>query len=440
MIRIEDTDKARSNIKFEEEIKESLTWLDLLWEEKIVKQSERLPIYEKHLEKLIKSNDAYYCFCSTEELELERQAQLTQGLVPRYSGKCRSLSSEEVSKRIPKESAVIRLRVPEKSVSFTDTIRGKVSFDVGLMGDFIIAKTIRDPLYNFAAAIDDAEMKITHVIRGEDHLANTPKQILIQEVLGFEQPRYAHLPLILGPDRKKLSKRYLASSVLDYRRNGYLPNAMLNFLVLLGWHPEKDREVLTREEMIAEFGLKRVQKGGAVFNPEKLDWLNANMIKTISVKTLAECVTPFVPAPWLAKKHFFENVLLVIRDRIKKLSDIQQLASFFFIVPSYEKKLLVWRGGTMEKTREILEEIVGVIESIPAKQFSDQALEDSFIELIGARGKGDILWPLRVALSGQEASPPPFSIANVLGKEETLRRVNLALDMLDGGEISALVS
>lgn len=430
LIRIENTDKERSLPAYEKQILDSLEWLGLTWDGKPIRQSDRTSIYEKYLTSLIDEGIAYYCFCTPEELDSERQAQLSQGLLPQYSGRCRSLAPEEASKKLFNKSAVIRFKVPEQTLTFSDSIRGKISVETKLIGDIIIAKTIREPLYNFAAAVDDVEMNITHVIRGEDHLSNTPKQILIHQALGVQSPQYAHLPLILGQDKKKLSKRFLTNSILDYRAEGYLVEAVLNFLVLMGWHPSKDREVLSVREMIDEFTLKRVQKGGAVYNSEKLEWLNSNYIRTIDIDTLAKYLEPFIPEVWLKKRTLFEKILLLTRDRMKILQDFIPLAQFFFELDPYPPSLLQWKGKDISETRQILEDTHEKLKTIAKASFTDKQIKTSLEELIEKWGRGEVLWPFRVALSGKDASPPPFEIAAILGRDESLRRLSIAMEKL----------
>jgi len=431
LLRIEDTDKERSQKKFENDILDCLTWLGLNWSNGIYRQSERLAIYEEVLRKLIEEKKAYYCFCKPEELETERQVQLSQGLPPRYSGRCRNLDEEETAKRLKNEPTVIRLKVGEREISFSDLIRGKVNFDTRLIGDIIIAKSFSQPLYNFAVVVDDAEMKISHVIRGEDHLSNTPKQLLVHEAIGLTAPEYAHLPLILGPNRKKLSKRYSDKSFGDYHREGYLREAMLNFLVLLGWHPEQDREVMSLEEMIAEFGLKRVQKAGAVFNPQKLDWLNAFYVKKLAVDDLADRLKPFVPAKWLENEELFRRAADVERERMKTLSDFPRLARFFFEPQDYEPGTLIWNKTAKETILENLKEILKILKKLSDKDFSKSSIEKEIMALAREKGNGETLWPLRVALSGQEASPGPLDIIHVLGIKECIKRIELAIDKLE---------
>ncbi len=430
LLRIEDTDTARSKKEYEEGIVRTLEWLGIDWDEKEVRQSDRIPIYEKFLRKLMDEQKAYYCFCNEEELEAERQAQLSQGLPPKYGGRCRNLSSEVVAEKLKKMPAVIRFRIPEKKIAFNDFIRGKTEFNVGLSGDMIIAKNVTQPLYNFAAVIDDFEMRITHVIRGEDHLSNTPKQIALQEALGFSLPHYAHLPLILGPDKKKLSKRFLSVSIDEYRNKGYIPPALLNFLVLLGWHPLPDREVISVEEMIKEFDIRRVQKAGGIFNEETLEWLNRQHIRTTSLDELVGYLAPFVPSDWLQQKKFIKKVLEAEKERMQTLSDFVLLAKLFFELPEYSRTLLVWKGSEVSLTTELLRSIAGILHDVPENDFTKEKLQSVIMPFAELRGRGDVLWPLRAALSGLEASPGPIELLDILGKEESLRRIDVALRKL----------
>ncbi|OGM91401.1 glutamate--tRNA ligase [Candidatus Wolfebacteria bacterium RIFCSPLOWO2_01_FULL_38_11] len=439
ILRIEDTDVERSKKEYEEEILNGLKWLGLDWDEGPdiggefgpYRQSEKIDIYEKYLKKLIDEEKAYYCFCSKEELEADRQAMLSQGLAPKYSGRCRNLSKEESFRKIEKgESFVIRFKIPAQELEFNDLIRGKIRFNSGLFGDIIVAKGLREPLYNFAVAIDDYEMQISHVIRGEDHLSNTPKQMLMREALGFEHPKYAHLPLILAPDRSKLSKRYLETSLSDYKRQGYLPEAINNFLALLGWHPENDREIFSQEEIIKEFDLKRVQKAGAVFNIEKLEWLNAQYIKKTDSKELVKKLTDFIPSEWQKDKAFISKMIEAEKERIKKLTDFKELAGFFFELPEYDGELLKWQEQSFEKTASNLKTLSNLLESVEENNFSKNILESIIMPIAETIGRGESLWPLRAALSGQKASPGPFEILEILGKTESLKRINIAINKI----------
>ncbi len=432
LLRIEDTDKERSEKKYEEEILNSLEWLNLRWDEEIIRQSEKKEIYKKYLLKLIESGNAYFCFCSEKELEIERQARLSQGLPPIYSGKCRLLKKEETEKKIKSgENSVIRFRMPQDKISFNDIVRGKVEFNASLLGDMVIAKNLDCPLYNLAAAIDDTEMKISHVIRGEDHISNTPKQIAIQKALEFSPPSFVHLPLILGSDRKKLSKRCLAKSVLDYKNEGYLPEAMINFLALLGWHPERDRETFSAEELIKEFNLKKIQRGGAIFNEDKLSWLNVYYIRSIKPEKLMTYLNQFLPENWLKNAPFLIDVIKVEKERVKKLSEFKNLASFFFKLPNYKKEILIWKNTDLFYTLENLKEIFEIINLIPEDVFNEEnELELKIMQYAEEKGRGEVLWPLRVSLSGKESSPGPIEIMKTLGKKESLRRIKISIDKL----------
>jgi glutamyl-tRNA synthetase len=468
ILRIEDTDIERSNPEYEKDILEGIKWLGLDWDEGPIlerqetrdkrqdyigdygpyRQSERLDIYEKYLRKLVEEDKAYYCFCSKELLENDRQAILAQGLAPKYSGRCRFLSKEESENRLKKgELAVIRFRMPETEIEFNDLVRGKIKFDASLIGDVVIAKNLKSPLYNFSAVVDDYEMKISHVIRGEEHLSNTPKQILIQRALGFETPEYAHLSLILTPGRAKLSKRLLESSLNDYKNQGYLSEAIVNFLALLGWHPKDDREILSVDDLINEFNLRRVQKAGAIFDIEKLEWLNSQYIKKIDADVLAERIKDFIPVEWLVEenKELLVKAVAAERERMRKLNDFKDLADFFFELPDYEINLLAWPrpvpATSLEKgigelkidKEKILANLKLLIEEINKvfkADFNKDNLEKSITPLTEVWGRGELLWPLRAALSGKEASAGPFEIMEVLGKEETLRRLQIAVEKL----------
>ena len=459
VLRVEDTDRERSSTEFESGrggILETLRWLGLDPDEGPeeggafgpYRQSERLDIYEKYLLKLLGQGSAYYCFCTKEELELDRQAMLAQGMPPKYSGRCRSIPRNETEKRVGNgKSAIIRFKIPEVKIEYTDIIRGKMKFDGSLLGDVVIAKSLREPLYNFAVTIDDHLMQITHVIRGEDHISNTRKQICMQKALKLNDVHYAHLPLILAPDRSKLSKRYMDISLRDYKEQGYLSDALINFLALLGWHPAleqgskeaggfREKEIFTRDELIALFDLKRVQKAGAVFNIEKLEWMNAQYIKKMDTKEIVAHLSDFIPQEWLQRKELLAKIIEIEKERMRVLSDFKHLADFFFELPLYEKNLLFWPRPVLKGTiplgdtlkisanlRLIQEEITKIFKV----DFIKANLEKIIMPLTDVWGRGELLWPLRVALSGKEASPGPFEIMEVLEKEETLRRIQVAL-------------
>ncbi|MFB6212513.1 MAG: glutamate--tRNA ligase [Candidatus Magasanikbacteria bacterium] len=435
LLRIEDTDKERNKEKYEENILQGLKWLGLEWDEKLTRQSNRTGLYKKHLEKLIEEDKAYYCFCSKEELQKEREAQIAQGLSPTYSEKCRKLSQEEAKERLQKgESAVIRFKMPKTKIEFKDIIRGTVDFDGSKIGDFVIAKNKESPLYNFAVVIDDVDMDITHIIRGEDHISNTPKQIAIAKALNFETPKFAHLPLIMAPGGGKLSGRFAEDSILDYRNQGYLPQALFNFMTLLGWHPKEDKEVISKQEAIEKFNLKRVQKGGAAINPEKLNWYNGYYIRNSETKELFSHTKKFIPDKWLEKKDKVLKALEIEKERMKKLTDFKEKAKFFFKLPDYEAKMIAW-NEQYEDSHQNLQEIYDFVKNLPEEEFDKKRIEEFLLNLseeVG--GKGEVYWPLRASLSGQKASPGALEIMWVLGKDESLRRIKKAIKRLEGAD------
>jgi len=441
ILRIEDTDKERSSKVYEEDIIQSLLWLGLTPDEPVVRQSERLDLYEEVIKTLINKGYAYYCFCSKEELEIKRQEQLTRGEPPRYSGKCRSLSPKEVNERLSRgEKYTIRLKVPEKIVYYEDYLRGKLAYDFRLLGDFVIAKSEREPLYLLAAPVDDHYQGITHVIRGDDHLVNTPKQLLIFKYLEWKPPIFVHLPLILGPDRSKLSKRHGAKSISEYRKEGYLPEALLNFLVLLGWHPSGDREIISLEEMIKEFKLEKLNKNPAVFNQSKLIFFNRYYLRNKKSEELLHLLNWETYGTWKENSFYAQNDLVYPLEKIFRIIDLgKERASvipeilssvdFFFVDFDYESNLLIWKDTPKEIIKENLLKIKEKLSHLNEGEFTSSQIKQILDDLSG-ENKGPFFWPLRVALSGKEFSPPPFEIAEIFGKQKSLELIDKALQKL----------
>jgi glutamyl-tRNA synthetase len=424
VLRIEDTDKERSRPEYEEDIKDGLSWLGLEWDE-FYRQSDRADIHREYLEKLLEEKKAYYCFCKKEELEIERQAMLTQGLAPKYSGKCRSLKGGEVKERLEKEEGhAIRFKISSTRIQFKDLIRGNISFDTSTMGDMVIARDVGEPLYNFAVVVDDSLNEITHVIRGEDLISSTPRQILIMNALGFDVPEFAHLPIILNPDRSKMSKRFADTALSDYRKEGYIKEAMVNFLAFLGWHPKDETEIMSIGKLIKEFDIGRVQKGGAVFNIDKLNWLNSNYIAGMDVSLFMEEAQGYLPGEW----KLTPEIAVSVQGRAGKLGEVKELVGFYFDLPDYDVKLLRWKSSTTQDAALNLKESLALIADIPEDKFTKEFLENEILGKISKDDRGDILWPMRVALSGQKASPSPFEIMAALGKKESERRINSAID------------
>ena len=428
ILRIEDTDKERSKKEYEEDLLTGFKWMGMDWDE-FYRQSDRMPVYSEYIKKLLDEGRAFWCRHSEEELEKERQEQLTDKAIPRHVCEYKKQKAEGG------EEGIIRLAVDENSdrkIKFHDLIRGEIEFEERLLGDFSIAKDTETPLYNFAATVDDYEMEISHVIRGEEHIANTPRQILIQEALGFEMPAYAHLPLLLGTDKSKLSKRNGAASLNEYRKMGYLPEALANFICLLSFTMPDGREIVTMKELIDVFDILKVHKSGAVFDMKKLDWLNGEYIKRLSDEELAEKITQaqtqFSIFNFQFSKEELIRILPLARERIKKLSDISEF-SYFFKEPEYDRGLLVWKNNDFEEVKNSLSEVAKIIEE---KGTEDKDVLRQELDSLGVKlgDRGLAYWPLRVALSGLKASPDPVDIAGVLGKEKTLERVKRAVELL----------
>ena len=400
LIRIEDTDKERSTKEFETNILDGLDWLGLQ-HDALSRQSETLIHHTDAIAKLIESGAAY--------------------------------ESEEDSKREEgKKVTVVRLKNPGKKITFNDLIRGDVTFDTTDLGDFVIARSVTDPLYHLAVVVDDERSKITHVIRGEDHISNTPRQILIQEAFGYERPLYAHLPLILGEDKSKLSKRHGATSVDDYKEMGYTKDAFLNYLALLGWHPTDEQEIFTLVELVKEFDIARVQKGGAIFSIEKLDWINKHHIEKLSDEAyfVGLDLSEIINLPQYSDERM-SMVLPLVRERLHKFGDFEhEEIAFFFDTPTYKTENLLFKGkGDIADTKKHLEHVRKTLSELENDAWSDtEVLKASIWDYASEVGRGDVLWPLRYCLSGRDKSPDPFTILPILGKEESLKRIDTALE------------
>ena len=440
IVRIEDTDLERSSRKFEKDILAGLAWLSIEADESPVaggkfgpyRQSERTETYRKNLEILLSGGLAFYCFHSQKELLEERESLMKSKKPPVHLCEYRNMGPQEseIFKEAKRDYIIRFKNHVGRQIFFHDLIRGDLTFESDLIGDFSIAKRIDIPLYNFAVVVDDETMQISHCIRGEDHLSNTPKQILLIEALGFKKPKYAHLPLILGLDRSKLSKRHGATSVGEYKEMGYLPEAMFNFMSLLGWNPGDDREILPKEELIKLFSLEKVQKSGAIFDINKLDWMNGEYIRRKSLAELSELSRPFLKnfLRGSKSKEHIEKILAVEQPRLKKLSDLPEKTDYFFKEPKYERGLLRWKKMTDDEISSSLNLAIGLLKE--NKSLEIEKLEKVFLEEAQKMGdRGLLFWPLRVALSGKEASAGPFEIIKILGIEKTAARLKYALKL-----------
>ncbi len=401
IVRIEDTDKERSTPEFEKDIVDGLNNLGLK-SDAFYRQSERTDIYQSYINKLIEEKKAYI----SKEAEGER-------------------------------SEVIRLKNPNKKITFNDMIRGDITFDTSELGDFVIAKSTTEPLYHLAVVIDDYEMKITHIIRGDDGISNTPRQILIQEAIGAPRPKYAHLPLILGKDKSKLSKRHGATSLNEFWKKGYQTEAIINQLAMLGWNPGTEKEIFSLEELIKEFSLEKIQKGGAIFNEEKLNWFNHQYLKNISDEKFLENALPYFEA-FSADKNYILKLKNLILERISIFADIKKMIEegelgYFFNEPIIQPgnvNEIIWKKSDKEKTINHLTAVKSKIETL-SENISENEIKNLLWGYAEENGKGDVLWPLRYSLTGVNKSPDPFTIISIIGKEKTINRVEMALKLLN---------
>ena len=444
ILRLEDTDFERRVESAEEGIIESLRWLGLDWDEGPdvggphgpYRQSERLSLYRQEAEKLLSSGEAYLCYCTPEELAAEREEARRAGRTPRYSGRCRDLGPAE---RVAKEASgkvkpAVRLKVPPKGHTVVeDLIRGTVVFDNAALDDFIIMKSNGVPTYNFACVVDDVTMGITHVIRAEEHLSNTPKQILVYQALEYPVPVFAHVPMILAPDRSKLSKRHGATGVEEFRSQGYLPEALFNYLVLLGWSPGDEQEILSRDEIIEKFSLAEVSKHAAIYDLKKLTWLNSQYINLVPLDRLVELALPFMRSAGLLgealsahQEDYLRRVLETIRSRARTLVELAEMATYFFrddfdYDPKGVKKFFTL-PGVAELLRKGKEALAGV------EVFGTAETEAAYRRLIEAEGLsgGALIHPTRLALTGRMVGPGLFDVVALLGKERCLQRLERA--------------
>ena len=432
LLRIEDTDRERSGKEYEESLLEDLRWLGLEWDE-MWRQSERFDIYKGFVDRLLESGHAYPCFCTPEDLEREREEAQRRGVAYRYSGRCRHLSREEVS-RLKKEGKpfAIRFRVPDgEEIAFRDLVKGYISINVDDFGDFIIVRSDGTPTYNLVVVIDDALMGVTHVIRGEDHISNTPKQILIYRALGFDIPEFAHLPVILGEDRSKLSKRHGGVSVKHYREEGVVPEALFNYLCLLGWSPpEEGKEILTKEEIIQLFDLKDINSSPAVFSRDKLLWMSGVYIREVlSEEKLLEYALPFLEKAGydLSDMDYVKRVLSYTKDSYDTFSEMVERLKPFFLDPdgiSESGKEILLSG------RELILEFVEVLKgSKPTTPEEVRKLAKAFLKDKGKKPR-DLWKPMRLCLTGREEGVGVDILIALLSLEVIERRVNKALESL----------
>lgn len=425
IVRIEDTDQERSSIEYESVIFEALAWLGFTPDEGPneggnfgpYRQSERNErgIYKKELEKLLHSDGELHAFICTHPAAGDENTLLHH---------CDQLDAREY-----KHGGIIRLHVPDlkEPIIVQDKVRGQVQFLMSDVGDFSIAKDLDTPLYNFAATVDDHAMQITDVIRGEDHLANTPKQMLLNRTLGYTDPNFYHLPLLLGPDRSKLSKRHGATSVAEFKAAGYLPEALVNYLALLGWNPGTEQEIFSPAELMAAFSIEKVHKSGAIFDRSKLDWLNGEYIRQMPVGELTARLLPFLKNLPLGavSQEKLEAIVALEQPRLKKLSEIGERVRFYFEPPRVAFDLLQWKGMTEDEVISSLEASIEILNNLLSQKKDQRTdIERALLNAAAKMGdRGKLLWPLRAALSGAPASPGPFDIVELLGIPESIERL-----------------
>lgn len=429
LLRIEDTDVERSKQHHAEQIVNSLQWLGVEWDEGPVYQSDRLARYRERAEELVLKGKAYRCFCTVEELEADRASTEKAGGAYRYSGRCRE-------RAVPDQldtPHVIRCRVEPGPIEFHDLIRGHVQFEGELIDDFVLIRSDGNPTYHLSVVVDDIDMNVTHVARGDDHLSNTPKHIILFRAFESTAPVFAHLPLILGSDRKRLSKRTGATSAEEYRDMGIVPQALFNFLVLLGWNPGGDRELITRDEAAALFDLSDVNKAPAVFDPEKLLWMNGQYLMRMSAEEVYPHLVPFLPQP-AGSLDDLRAVIELNKSRARTLRELADLMVPFLSADeeiAYEaeavKKHL--KGEELGERLRELQEVLAATEP-----FDVTTTEAALRALAESRGlsAGKLIHPLRLALTGRGSSPPVFDVAVVLGKERSLRRLQMLIEKLPG--------
>ncbi len=424
ILRIEDTDVARSTKESVDAILEGMEWLGLDWDEGPFYQSDNFHIYREYVDKLLSEGKAYKCYCSAEELEAKREIAIQEKRKPKYDGKCRELNGDD-----PGKPFVVRFKSPQEGVTvFDDIIKGRIAFSNDELDDLVIQRSDGTPTYNFVVVVDDATMGITTVIRGDDHVNNTPRQILLYEAMGYPVPRFAHVPMILGSDKARLSKRHGATSVIAYRDMGYLPEAMVNYLVRLGWS-HGDQEIFSREELVELFSLEDVGRSAGVFNPEKLNWLNAHYIKTGDPERLARLLVPFLQLRKIdaSKGPDLVSVIKTLLDRSKTLVEMADGAIFYYKGDfEYDAKALekFLHGNLVQLFGEIKEKLEGV------DILDHDTIDAIFRDICGSHGikMKDIALPARIALTGGTAAPGLFDVMEVLGRDESVKRLERAIE------------
>jgi len=432
VLRIEDTDRQRSTPEAIEAILDSMEWLQLEWDEGPFYQTERMDLYRERIRALLDAGDAYPCVCTPETLDAKRQAALAEKRKPMYDGTCRP--REKTAVELPRDVPyTVRFRSPESGATVVDDkVKGRVEFDNTELDDLILARSDGSPTYNFCVVCDDIDMGITHIIRGDDHLSNTPRQMQLYQALGSEPPVFGHVPLILGEDKKRLSKRHGATSVTAYRDMGYYPEALNNYLVRLGWS-HGDQEIFDGAELVEKFDIDAVGKSSAVFNPEKLLWLNAHYLKDRPPSRLAEDVLPYIAAKGYATpddRAWMEKMVETLRERAKSLVELVDMAHYF-LADTVEIDEKAGRKHLVPEARNLLQEVSVKLRNLAV--FNESGIEQVFGDIVAERDikLGKVAQPVRVALTGSTVSPGIYEVIDVLGKDITLERLAAAIRYID---------
>jgi glutamyl-tRNA synthetase len=422
ILRIEDTDRERSTKEFEQSILDGMRWLGMDWDGDLRYQSERMDIYKEHVQKLLDEGKAYRCTCTPEELEAKRELAMQEGRKPKYDGTCRDKPAQHG------KPAAIRFRAPQEGITeFHDICRGTISFENKELDDLIIARSDGTPTYNFTVVVDDVTMEMTHIIRGDDHINNTPRQVLLYKALGYPVPEFAHLPMIHGPDKKKLSKRHGATSVIEYKDMGYLPDAMVNYLARLGWS-HGDQEIFTRDELIRHFDLAAVGSSPSVFDFEKLGWVNAQHLGKLDNEAIASLATPFLHALGLdaSDAAYAARALATERERARTLKELAEVSAFYFRddIAIDEAAGAKWLTG---ESRQYLLTIAERLKALP--DWTEETIGAAFTAVLAETGVKmlKLAQPVRVALTGTTVSPGIYEVLAILGRERTLQRLETAL-------------
>ena len=427
-LRIEDTDTERSKQEYTDAILASMRWLGLDWDGELTYQTQRTDRYNEVIDKMIESGHAYWCSCTPEEVEAMREAARAKGEKPRYDGRCRERGLDAGPGR------VVRLKIPtEGRVVFDDMVKGHIATDASELDDMILRRSDGMPTYNMAVVVDDHDMGITHVIRGDDHVSNTPKQILIYQALGWELPVFGHVPMILGKDRQKLSKRHGATSFEDLMADGYLPEAVTNYIALLGWCPKDNQEMFTLEGLAESFSIDGISKSPAVFDYDKLTWFNGEYIRGKSPEEFLQLAKPYFRQAFPDTEAPYPKLVEILQPRVTRLTQIPEMIGFFQKLPGYEKELFINKKSktNLENSKEVLEDTIALLEALP--NWNHDGIHDCLIQYAQEKGlkNGTVMWPVRIAAAGQLVTPGgAIEILEILGREESLRRLRLGLAKL----------